>query len=497
MKWTAEQAPVMTTTARLIKIQAFAGTGKTTTLAGYAEAHPSERILYICYNKSVEQEAKGRFPKNVTSKTAHGLAFGSVGSKYQHKLVGNLRLTDIARLANTNNWELVKDILATLNNFMASDDDAITEDHYPRFKDKSKHTSKHRQIIDGALRNAMAIWKRMIDVNDSDCRATHDAYLKCWALRRPRLNAKFDTILVDEAQDLNPVIAGIVRRQVEAGCKVVVVGDPNQQLYRFRGAEDSLAAGWLIGAETHYLTESFRFGPAAAHVANVLLELKGETQKLKGLGSSTKVKTSLPADLPHRTFLHRTVAGVIETGLQLLATGQKMFWVGGIDSYSLSDLEDLHYFWRREKSKIKNFRLTQDYKDYEEYKQIADESEDLEMTRLCKMVEVHRDNLPELISLLRRSSTTDELESGVTLSTVHKSKGLQWDSVCICEDFTYDPLDPENDDPQRRADEINLLYVAATRAMQNLAINSMILMAMRDHVRRHGSLRPVASTSGA
>jgi superfamily I DNA/RNA helicase len=54
-------------------------------------------------------------------------------------------------------------------------------------------------------------------------------------LRKPDLCQRFDCILLDEAQDVNPVIADIVRIQK---IRRVAVGDPHQQLYRFRGAED-------------------------------------------------------------------------------------------------------------------------------------------------------------------------------------------------------------------------------------------------------------------
>lgn len=43
-QWTEEQYPIITTLARLVKVNAFAGTGKTTTLVGYAENHPEEKI---------------------------------------------------------------------------------------------------------------------------------------------------------------------------------------------------------------------------------------------------------------------------------------------------------------------------------------------------------------------------------------------------------------------------------------------------------------------
>ncbi|EGH49351.1 hypothetical protein PSYPI_46085, partial [Pseudomonas syringae pv. pisi str. 1704B] len=48
-------------------------------------------------------------------------------SQYKHKQAGNLRLTDIARTINTQDWELAKDIVSTLNAFMASKDLELLE----------------------------------------------------------------------------------------------------------------------------------------------------------------------------------------------------------------------------------------------------------------------------------------------------------------------------------------------------------------------------------
>ncbi|MBN0524134.1 DNA helicase, partial [Pseudomonas aeruginosa] len=94
-----------------ILVRAFAGTGKTTTLVGFAKANPTLRILYLCYNSSVEKAAKGKFPRNVVCKTAHSLAHAVYGIQYAHKKTKNLRLTDIARGLDTKDWELVRDLL--------------------------------------------------------------------------------------------------------------------------------------------------------------------------------------------------------------------------------------------------------------------------------------------------------------------------------------------------------------------------------------------------
>ncbi|MBI9085681.1 MAG: hypothetical protein JEZ11_18940 [Desulfobacterales bacterium] len=46
----------------ILKVLAFAGTGKTTTLMAVAETRPNRRFLYIAFNKSVQIEAARKFP---------------------------------------------------------------------------------------------------------------------------------------------------------------------------------------------------------------------------------------------------------------------------------------------------------------------------------------------------------------------------------------------------------------------------------------------------
>jgi len=74
-----------------LKIMAFAGTGKTTTLVEYTKKRPGMRFLYIAFNKSVQLEAAQKFPRNVTARTTHALAFRGKGFKYKDRLVKGFR----------------------------------------------------------------------------------------------------------------------------------------------------------------------------------------------------------------------------------------------------------------------------------------------------------------------------------------------------------------------------------------------------------------------
>ncbi|GAB0063283.1 MULTISPECIES: UvrD-helicase domain-containing protein [Pseudomonas syringae group] len=486
MQWTEEQQPAIHSSAKKLLVQAFAGTGKTTTLVGYASHNAKIKMLYLCYNKAVEMAAKNRFPRNVTCKTAHGLAYAVYGSQYKHKQAGNLRLTDIARTINTQDWELAKDIVSTLNAFMASSDLELIEEHFVRFQSNRRLTSVQQQYMHRALDLTRDVWGKMVDVQDRSVSMTHDGYLKLYQMSQPDLSQRFGAILLDEGQDVNPVIANLVQIQ---NITQVTVGDRHQQLYRFRGAVDALNSPAMIDAEKHFLTQSFRFGPAVAYVANVILSFKGETIPLQGLGQQTLVKRALPADLPHRTYLHRTVSGVIENALRLVNQDHKMQWLGGIDSYSLRDLEDLFYFSRGMNDQVQQRKLLSDYADYDQYVAIAKATQDPEMLRSIKIIENYPD-LPQRIDQLRRASVTSELDATVTLSTAHRAKGLEWDFVGLYEDFTADPLSPDIE-AGKRDDELNLLYVSVTRAMKILAVNSLVI----DIMQRFKDQRSVIATN--
>lgn len=58
---TPEQQQIVRSTVRRLRVQAYAGTGKTATLVAYAQARPPLRILYLAFNKPIQREAARRF----------------------------------------------------------------------------------------------------------------------------------------------------------------------------------------------------------------------------------------------------------------------------------------------------------------------------------------------------------------------------------------------------------------------------------------------------
>src|SRR5260370_16783760 len=92
-----------------VKINAVAGSGKTTTLIEYARARPGHKILYLAFNKTVRLEAEKKFAgqgiSNVRVETAHSLAFSRVVRATNYILKNERYKTpDIVELLDLSNY---------------------------------------------------------------------------------------------------------------------------------------------------------------------------------------------------------------------------------------------------------------------------------------------------------------------------------------------------------------------------------------------------------
>ncbi|MEV7203116.1 UvrD-helicase domain-containing protein [Streptomyces griseoluteus] len=139
-----------------------------------------------------------------------------------------------------------------------------------------------------------------------------------WALTRPRLRA--DYILLDEAQDTNPVLEEIFLAQ---DARRVCVGNPSQQIYEWRQAKD-IRSGFP-GMQME-LTQSFRFGPAIAEVANHWL--RAATSAMQLTGHAAEPSTLAEVDIPDAVLCRGNADAVAEV-LHFLDQGVPVALVGG------------------------------------------------------------------------------------------------------------------------------------------------------------------------
>lgn len=479
---------------QVVKIMAFAGTGKTSTLVKYAEKWSGSRFLYVTFNKSISKQAERVFPSNVTCKTFHSMAYGHVGQKYQSKKKLNpFKLTPFmvnSVLAEGKaGFIRAKLVCKTLENFFASADDELTIDHVPIW---CKDTHGQRVMVKqseklNSVLEASHIWDNMQKLGECKEEAyqmTHDGYLKLWQLSKPLLDS-FDAIFVDEAQDCTPAIMNIVLSQP---CGKIFVGDPHQQIYTFRGAVNAL----FTVPHTHvfYLTQSFRFGVEIAYVGATILDVCKRVRKKTLVGGNHQ--SGIRGDTKGQVaLLSRTNANVFDEAVRVTEgeAPARIHLIGGIKSFGLDRIIDIWILLQPEEERKKRNLFIKDrfirrwaHKEgFSGFKRYVTAAEEKELEAKIAVVEKYNIRIPELVERIGKCHVEDVDFAEYILGTVHKAKGLEFDTVHVLDDFVKVPCARHNlaQLPHFRVesfseDEWNLLYVAVTRAKKRLIMTKSL-----------------------
>ena len=470
MKPTDEQAAALEVFANGddLVLEAGAGTGKTSTLKLLGE-HADGDGLYIAYNKAIADEAKAKFPSNVDCRTAHSLAYGAVGKNYRDRLNSSRRPPwELAKVLGIHGSyvigghtfavnTLVRLALEMVGNFCNSASEEITTAHGPYVEglrgvdDKGEVYNYLPDLAKYLKPFAQDAWDDL-QKPQGEIPFQHDHYLKMWQLTNPKLR-KYDFILFDEAQDANPVIADVVRRQ---SVQRVFVGDRAQAIYGWRGAVDAMGQ-FAEQAQVRYLTQSFRFGPAVAEEANRWLSQLETPLRLKG----TEAIESTLATLDEPTaVLCRTNGGTVERLLAEQEAGRKPFLVGDTREISnfCTGVRDL-----QTKGKSTHRDLIA-FDSWDQFTQYAKEEGGSLSTWATVIDRYGYDRI-----LAGLTGMPSESNADVVLSTAHKAKGREWDTVRIGDDFQPKATPDGVAKPLSEA-EIMLRYVAVTRAKNTLDV---------------------------
>lgn len=456
-------------------IEAGAGTGKTTTLVQLAES-TTLRGRYIAFNKAIVVDAGTKMPENFIAKTAHSLAFGAMmrmpgGRAFKARLNGGrVRGDQIALQLGIDPFViqygeqakvLQPGFIASLaqrsiNVFCNTADLVPNYRHVPYTDgiDIPKPTGERTYTNNDALAKVVgdllpSMWADLTKP-DGTLPFKHDHYLKMWELNDPRIDA--DVIMFDEAQDASPVMLSIVEQQADH-CQLIFVGDSQQAIYEWRGAVNALenAPG---GDNRTFLTQSFRFGPAIAEVANALLEKCEAELRLKGLESIPSTIESLANPT---AFLTRTNAVAMSTVLDNQALGRRPLLLGG-GTEILAFARGADDLMNKGRTSYPDLACFDSWQQVIEYCRADPQGDELALN--VKLVEEY--GTEAIMAALGQMPRTEE-EADLVVSTAHKAKGREWESVKLAHDFKFP--DGAEDLP---VGEWRLLYVACTRAKVTL-----------------------------
>lgn len=469
-KPTAEQQAAVSAFSggKRVVLQAGAGTGKTTTLLMLGAASATWG-RYIAFNKSIAEAAQRRFGGNVGCSTAHHLAYRAIGHVFRPrldqprmatamlaKLLG-IRLTVTIGARTLRPTSLCSIARETVLRYCYSADDTLNRWHVRKQKGiREEH--EHDQLVDLVLPLARRMWADLQREDGGTVPFKHDHYLKMWALTRPWIPGKF--LLLDEAQDTNPVVEQVFLAQ---DAQLVMVGDSAQAIYGWRGARDIMTG--FAGVELE-LSRSFRFGPAIAAEANRWLALAGVPLRLSG---SPNVDSGLGPCPDADAILCRTNGGAMAEILDQLARGRRVALAGrATDLLSLAEAaRKLKADQPTDHRDLVLFSTWGDVQDYVEW--------DPDGRDLLPFVEViDKYGVDVVLDTLSRLS--DEAHADVTVSTAHSAKGREWSSVRIARDFT-EPVTVDDSGEKHpakiSAEEARLAYVAVTRARHRLDLGGL------------------------
>lgn len=483
MRYTEEQERIFAAgTDSHLKIIAYAGSGKTTTLVEL-QRRTRRRALYCPFNRTIAEEAQSKFVgTNSKVSTLHAFAWNAVrkpgqdphsGGAADIRSRGLLRSISIPNVKGWGEYRMAAAANRALSRFCVSDSREITDQHVrealiesvgdPDILLSEPARMKAEEALSRLARPIKSLAESyLMELLTSEL-YTHDLYLKMLDMSPVLLRMAFSgyqVIYKDEAQDTNPVEHSILQK---SGRPIISVGDPFQQIYSWRGAENSLEK---MPGKTFFLTESFRFGPDIAALAMQVLNSRPEKRpELPLIGAGNGSGGMQPAN----AILCRTNSGVIDEALNVAAKGRRYF----VDNASslVSDIRSAQSLQEGVKPKGKGI-----FAIYDSWDEAVAEAEagDRALERIIKIVEDGRSE--EVIGVINASSQ-NEKQAEITIMTAHRSKGREFPFVMLGNDWrTVDEMKKRWKKAKQKSEretvlaleEFNALYVAVTRARKKI-----------------------------
>jgi superfamily I DNA/RNA helicase len=475
-----------------VKIVAGAGSGKSSSLRYTASSIPEKNFLVLCFNKANAKESNEHpdRPDNIFYSTIHSLAYKEiVDSSYRKKLkylswndLDSKSIDDIIEHYPLNEKDskklsslLTKECLNSVNLFCRSAGtdilDFVSKYLSYQFTTTDKHMAEFVLTDDDIIDLATIVYNYWLYITNKKSEGTisHDVYLKLYDLSkflieqvwddRSKSYISIDVVCLDEAQDTNPVSESIFARQE---MQKVLVGDPMQQLYAWRGAGDCMNKfnNFSIG----YLTESFRFNSSIAAKANRVLELSGSSMRLTGSSTKTAIVTY--------AHLCRTNASVLEAIFGYLDSGKKVYT--SIDlSDTFSKLYHIQACFFNQEPKYPNKELSA-ITDRVSLEKALEFSEELGRLQNISKKLTAGGTLFEVKKRLDSVVVKVPSDADIVITTIHASKGMEYSHVVIDDDIlvigkeesVQEALDRLFDTESLRC----MLYVAITRAQVEVVL---------------------------
>ena len=464
-------------TSHNIIVQACPGAGKTTNIA-HMWSLTDKSTCYLVFNKHNQIEAQAKLFDRPGSAV---LTLNSLGHRAIMATYGRVQLDD------RKVYKLIKQHIP----FVGMSYKERQETSYTLYKAvqvaKMIDTdgSLSAQQLDSAIdtydlesyHGMYADVIKLLDISDNTLSVIDFAdQIRLPAISNAIHMPQYDIILGDEVQDFSPVQAQMISRMHS---RYVLVGDSHQSIYGFRGAMSNsmTVLKRMFGCAELPLSITYRCATDIVDVARAIYpDIEAWEQSPQG-----KV-WQWPADIPEKTqgediliydtdtlVLCRNNKPLIDLAFSLLADGIPCHVRG-------RDIGDglVKLIKKQECSTIRQLidSLTV-WQEAEQQRSIAKDDDSiaqraydkvqsiLVFTSKCKMSD-HPDCAIELID------TLFDQGKGCCLSTVHKAKGLEAHRCYLLQSDLFNRASNKAKLAWQKEQERNILYVAVTRAKEEL-----------------------------
>ncbi len=463
---------------------AVAGSGKTTTLMqALPLIPPTESVHLFAFNKSIADELKARIPpqcRNIRAATFHSVGYGAICRALNLKNL-NTQSNKLRQICREQlSWpqrSLYEGFICRLVGLAKGEGlGALTADTPDAWEALIAHHDLTLDSKDGNEGAAINLARELLSWSNSAAEKQFlidfddQLYLPIlWNTPLPQ----YDWVLVDEAQDTNPVRREFIEKSLKPGGRLLAVGDPQQAIYGFTGAShdaiELIRSRWE--AEELPLSICYRCPKSVVEKAQTLVpQIEARPDAPEGVVRYEVLSTVLGEFQPSDAILCRNTAPLIDLAYLCIGKGIGCQILGRDIGKGLQQLvEKMQALTIEElEQKLAGYERREIAKLLLKNQEAKAESIRDRVSCLFKVIDNLKENertLPNLSGALE-SLFGDGIGGRLTLSTVHKAKGREWPSVGILRPDLM-PARWAKQDWQKQQ-ERNLQYVAWTRATETL-----------------------------
>lgn len=252
-----EATRIFLDTLKHIIMEARAGSGKTTMLKHFASYRTREKYVYLAFNRKNAREGKKKLPTGVPSLTTHSFGGGIIRNnvnqlpqepdpsknfQIMEELFPGLNNKDRRRIRKAT-FKLIE--LSKNFGCRPGDTDRITA-----VMNKYQFDLEEQQDYETAVYLTNEVLTLSVPGKKYGCMYDYTDML-WWPVVMDMSFPKYDVVLADEVQDFCECQIQMMARLADGGARIVIVGDPYQAIYRFRGADAAAFKRLCAMLDTH------------------------------------------------------------------------------------------------------------------------------------------------------------------------------------------------------------------------------------------------------